>query len=98
VRVARAIQILIAGNAGRDDVLEPALAAHAATLHAVPADPDWALLDAYAYQIALHESDRVWTAAEGHRTERFGRWPGSADAAPVETGPDPFAQPTEETP
>ncbi len=91
VRVARAIQILIAANAGRNDVLEPALAAHAASRDAVPSEPDWALLDEYAYRIALQESDRVWSLATGHRTERFGSWPGSADAAPEPLGPDPFA-------
>jgi len=91
VRVARAIQILIAANAGRNDVLEPALAAHAASREAVPSDPEWALLDEYAYRIALQESDRVWSAATGHRTERFGAWPGSADAPPEPLGPDPFA-------
>ena len=63
----------------------------AAALVETPADPEWLLMDTYAYQIALHQSDRVWTAATGHRTEHFGRWPGEPDPEAEPLGPDPFA-------
>lgn len=89
VRVARAIQVLIAGNNGRDDVLGPAIKAHAASLAATAPDAEWVLLDTYAREIALHQSDLSWTAAAGHRTETFGALPSDA-AAPVPTGPDLF--------
>lgn len=90
VRVARAIQVLIAANAGRTDVLESALAKHAASLAATPTNPDWALLDTYATEVSLHQSDLLWTEARGHRTETFGQLPGD-EAPPAEPGPDPFA-------
>jgi hypothetical protein len=48
-------------------------------------------MDTYAYRIALHQSDRVWTAATGHRTEHFGRWPGEPAPRTEPLGPDPFA-------
>ena len=90
VRVARGIQVLLAANAGRDDVVEEALRAHAASIAATPQDPDWALLDAYAYEVSLHQSDLLWTAATGHRTEAFGQLPSDVAPAPEPTGPDPF--------
>ncbi|MEZ4235930.1 MAG: hypothetical protein R3F59_07155 [Myxococcota bacterium] len=80
VRVARAMQVLIAGNGGRTDVMTAALAAHAASLDATPQNTDWALLDAYATEVSLHQSDLLWTRERGHRTERFGEVP--ADEAP----------------
>jgi hypothetical protein len=90
VRVARAMQVLIAANSGRDDVLAPALRAHAAALETTPRDAEWALLDAYAYEVSLVQSDLLWTAAAGHRTPTFGQLPGDT-AAPAPAGPDPFS-------
>ncbi len=90
VRVARAIQVLIAGNNGREDLLGPAIKAHAASLAVTAPDAEWALLDAYAREVSLHQSDVSWTAAAGHRTETFGALPTDATAAPAPTGPDPF--------
>lgn len=90
VRVARAIEVLIAANSGRDDVLAASLKQHAAALAAAPANADWALLDTYATEVSLHQSDLVWTAARGYRTEVFGRLPSDATAEAAPTGPDPF--------
>jgi hypothetical protein len=104
VRVARAMQVLIAANSGRDDVLVEAIAKHAASLTAVPTNADWTLLDTYATEVSRHQSDLLWTRARGHRTEVFGRVPGSAAPEPSSAGPDPFAadpftaQPTKENP
>lgn len=89
VRVARAIQVLIAANAGRTDVLEAALPKHAASLAATATNSDWALLDTYATEVSLHQSDLLWTEARGHRTETFGQLP--TEAAEPAAGPDPFA-------
>jgi len=97
VRVGRAIQALIGGNAGRTEVAEAAIKAHAASLEATEQDTDYALLDAYAYEVTRHESDRIWAQAEGHRTEVFGQLPSDVEA-PVAvpdlfSGSDPFASP-----
>ena len=90
VRVARALQILVAANSGHTDIVERALKAHATSLSTVPQDPDWALLDEYARLVSLHQSDILWTDATGHRTETFGALPGDqTEAAPP---PDPFGE------
>ncbi len=98
IRVARAMQALIGGNSGATDVVEDAIRAHAASIEATPQAPEGALLDRYAYQVTLHESDRMWMAAEGHRTERFGTLP-SDEAEQIEVpdlfgGGDPFGSAT----
>lgn len=102
VRIARAIQVLLAANAGRTDIVEQGLRAHAASLAATPRDEEWALLDAYAYEVSLHQSDLLWTAADGHRTDTFGKLPSDVAAPVAPAGPDPFGfdapAPTEETP
>jgi len=99
VRVGRAMQALIAGNAGQAEIVEEAIRAHAASLQATPADPDWALLDRYAFEVTQHESDRIWVDAEGHRTEVFGELPSDEEEAPevpdLFSG-DPFAAPAPE--
>lgn len=90
LRVARALQVRLAANAGRDDIVARGIRAHASALEARAPVPDLALLDVYAHWISLHESDLLWTTARGHRTERFGALPDDpvpADAAP---GFDPF--------
>lgn len=89
VRVARAMQVLIAANSGRADVLEEALAKHAASIQTTPMNPEWRLLDTYAYEVSLHQSDLVWTEERGHRTEVFGTMP--REASVPTPGPDPFS-------
>lgn len=89
VRVARAIEVLIAANSGRTDVLEASLAKHAASVAATPQNPEWRLLDTYAYEVSLHQSDLLWTEERGHRTEVFGTVP-KAQPAPAPAGEDPF--------
>jgi hypothetical protein len=95
VRVARAMQVLIASNSGMQDVMVPALRAHAASIEAVPQNEDWALLDAYAYEVSLHQSDLLWTRERGHRTPAFGAVPSDEVAAPEPVPQvfedDPFA-------
>lgn len=85
VRLARAFQVQAAGAVGRDDLLREKVTAHAASLAATPASPEWRLLDAYGTTLIRHESDRIWTKHTGHRTPLgvFGEFPG-APAAPVD--------------
>jgi hypothetical protein len=89
VRVARAMQVLIASNSGEMAVLAASLQKHAASLQATPPNPDWRLLDTYAYEVSLHQSDLLWTEERGHRTEVFGTVPGEPTVP--EPAPDPFA-------
>ncbi|MBN2798408.1 MAG: hypothetical protein JXX28_04610 [Deltaproteobacteria bacterium] len=91
VRLSRALQVLLAANAGREEEVEAGIRAHAQALTAYEPDRDWALLDAFAYEVSLHESDLIWTGASGHRTEVFGLLP--SDPKPQGRGPDadPFA-------
>lgn len=92
VRIAVAIEALVANNAGRTDVFERALTLHAKSLETAKPLPDWALLDSYAREITQHQSDMVWSEAAGHRTDVFGRLP----SQPSSTEPDavdPFAGP-----
>lgn len=99
VRVARAIQVLMAMNAGRTDIVADALAQHAASLDATPRDADWALLDAYAFEVSQQQSDLWWTENTGHRTPTFGQAPPSPSPTSTSTAPpqatdatDPFAE------
>ena len=113
VRLARAVQVLIAANAGQTALVEQGIQAHASSLAATPSQPEWALLDEYARLVTLHQSDLIWTESEGVRTSTLGLLPGptagEAPAAPFgEEDPfgaedpfgeaDPFAEPDEPTP
>lgn len=83
VTVARALQVFTAANAGDEDVLRAAIAAHGAAPTAQRA-PEWVLLDEYARALSLFESDQIWLRAEGKRTASLGMLPGGSDV------PDPF--------
>lgn len=89
VRIARALQAVIAANNGRPDVLEGAIRDYAASLNAVPRNAEFALFDDFALLLVRHESDLLWTKAKGHRTLVLGELPGD-DAMPPSVGTDPF--------
>ncbi len=97
VRLARAVQVLIAGNADRVDLVEKAIVAHAQSLSETSIDPRWALLDTYALYVSRHHSDLLWTEAEGLRTADFGVLPSQlseeSSGSPAESSgqADPFA-------
>jgi hypothetical protein len=84
VRMGRSLQIFAAANVGNDELVRTAIAAHAAALER-PASPEWALLDTFAYETSLFESDLLWIAATGHRTPVLGQFPNQS-----ETADDPF--------
>jgi hypothetical protein len=88
VRFARALQVRIAVNSGRNEIAAAGIKAHAQTLKETPTPEEWNLLDEYSRLVSLHESDLLWTAAHGHRTLDFGELPGDEEAAAVV---DPFA-------
>lgn len=68
VRLARALQVQALGMAGRREEQHRALVGLADGIEAQDANPRWRLLDATGTLIALHESDKMWTKATGHRT------------------------------
>jgi hypothetical protein len=90
IRVAWALYVLVAGNAGRRDDVEVGITGHAASLASTPADGDWLLLDEYALRVTGHESDLIWTEERGHRTETFGELPAAPTSAPLAPADDPF--------
>ncbi len=94
VRVAVAIEALVANNAGKSEQLARALSLHAQSLAKTPGDPRWLLFDTYAREISLHQSDLVWSEAAGHRTEQFGVLPAPPTGSPPAADEvDPFAPP-----
>ena len=91
VRVARALQVLLGANAGRDSVVTEGIQAHAASLSDTEQGRAHALLDEYARRVTLHQSDVIWMGSEGFRTRSLGRLPG--DTGPETPAPeDPFAE------
>lgn len=94
IRVARALQVLISVNAGRDDLAEEAIRAHAAARAATPSSHRFALFDQYALNLSQHQSDLFWMKEEGHRTPVFGVLPGddAPGSDPDPLGEDPFAE------
>src|SRR5690606_22636498 len=86
VRLARALQAVIASNNGRPDVVRHAVRSFARSRAEVPPHPEYALFDDYAHVLVRHESDLLWTRAAGHRTLELGVLPGDA-AAGSEPGP-----------
>lgn len=89
IRLARAVQVVIAANNGREEVVASGIEAFASSWAETPPDPDFALFDDYALALVRHESDLLWTRAEGHRTLDLGTLPG-AGSAPEVLGDDPF--------
>lgn len=101
VRVARALHVRIASNAGLSEMVSEGITAHASSLEQTEMDMEWALMDEYARLVTLHESDLLWTDAEGHRTPALGELPtDEADSGPAVDpfggdpfGGDPFGEP-----
>lgn len=90
IRVARSMQVLLAANAGRDDIVASSVDAFASAQAA--GDPSWVLLDEYARSVVLHQSDLIWTRERGHRTRQLGVLPSdeASGLAPLEGKDDPF--------
>ena len=88
IRVARAIQVLLAANAGKDALVAEGIGKFVEAESSVDPDPDWLLLDEYAETVVLHQSDRIWMRQRGHRTERLGVLP--SDETMALEGPDLF--------
>jgi hypothetical protein len=99
IRAVRGMQIVLAHNAGRDDVIRHAIERVAAGDTAPDRDQEFLFLDAYSRRLALHYSDLIWTRATGHRTPTLGTFPDD-ETTPGDDGlqadpfaDDPFAEP-----
>ncbi|TNE85615.1 MAG: hypothetical protein EP330_25185 [Deltaproteobacteria bacterium] len=101
VRLGRAMHVLINANAGRGEQAREGMQMHGESLKSTPVAPDWKFFDEYARRITLHQSDLVWTAAEGYRTPALGDLPQDGAEAPADPfgadpfGADPFGAPEE---
>lgn len=91
VRVGWGFHNLIAANAGKTDILKMGIKAHAESMEIKSSHPNFALLDEYAYQVSLHESDLIWVQTKGYRTTVFGAMPAPPKIKVQED--DPFALP-----
>lgn len=97
MRLPAALYVTIAANAGHTDKVKTAVTKAAESLTNVPSIDRWRLLDALAQLLLVHESDLVWFAEEGHRTEYFGTFPRTGeDMDAINENPfteeaDPFA-------
>lgn len=97
VRIGWAALAMMSANAGKEELTKHAITEIARALE-TEADPTWMALDEYSMMIARHESDLIWIAAEGHRTEKFGELPkAEVEETPDEGGGDnPFGEDDEE--
>jgi len=87
VRLAHAVEILVADGGGHTDRVKEAIRRHAASLKTNPSHRDYRLLDVVASRQIRAVSDRMWTDATGSRTPvgEFGTFWDDVDesAAPV---------------
>ena len=68
VRLSTAYLVQTAITVGETARARDAIARDASHRAEHAPDPRWAMLDTYASQIVLHESDRIWTELTGSRT------------------------------
>jgi hypothetical protein len=91
VRIARAVQVQLLANAGREEDVVSAIQAFAKG--SVPPPERWALLDAYAGMVVRHQADLLQVRARGFRSADLADLPGAAAPATPGTdapGVDPF--------
>ena len=68
VRMAHAIEVVIADGSGNAEQLRKAIRRHADSLKTVPSNPDYRMMDIMASRQILAVSDRLWTEGTGSRT------------------------------
>ena len=70
LRTSAALELLMAENVGRDEVIEESLAYLARTRDQFQVNPEYSLPDLVGMRIAWAVSDRIWTEQYGYRTPR----------------------------
>ncbi|MDX1588148.1 MAG: hypothetical protein R3296_04360 [Oleiphilaceae bacterium] len=75
LRTAIALELVMAENVGRLDVVESALSYLADIEDRFEVNPRYRLVDEVGMEVSMSVSDRIWTERYGHRTpaNRFGR-------------------------
>ena len=68
VRLAHAIEIMVADGSGNEAQLRDAIRRHAASLKKTPSDSQYRMMDIMATRQIMAVSDRLWTEATGART------------------------------
>jgi len=89
LRTSAALELLMAENVGRDEVIADSLAYLARTRDEFRVNPEYSLPDLVGMRIAWAVSDRIWTEKYGYRTpkDQFGKTgkeTGSKDAIDTE--------------
>lgn len=68
VRMAHAIEVVIADGSGNNEQLRAAIRRHADSLKTHPSNPQYRMMDIMADRQIMAVSDRLWTEATGART------------------------------
>jgi hypothetical protein len=68
IRLAQAIEVMIADNSANQKRLRDAIRRHAQSLKTIPSNNKYTMLDVIATRQILAISDRLWTEATGSRT------------------------------
>jgi hypothetical protein len=84
VRLAQAIEVVIAEGSGNEERLRDAIRRHAQSVKQTPSNVQYRMLDILATQQVLAGSDRLWTEATGSRTPIGGLGTFWDDASPAE--------------
>jgi uncharacterized protein YceK len=84
VRLAQAIEVVIADGSGNEERLRDAIRRHAQSVKKIPSNSQYRMLDIVANQQVLAVSDRLWTEATGSRTPIGGLGTFWDDLSPAE--------------
>jgi hypothetical protein len=88
VRLAQAVEVMIADGSGNEERLRDAIRRHAQSVKTTPSSKDYRMLDTVATKQVLAVSDRLWTEATGSRTPIGGLGMFWDDQSPAEEALD----------
>ena len=88
VRLAQAMEVVVADGSGNQERLRDAIRRHAQSIKTTSPSKDYQMLDTVATQQILAVSDRLWTEATGSRTPIGGLGTFWDDKSPAEEALD----------
>jgi uncharacterized protein YceK len=88
VRLAQAVEVVIADGSGNNERLRDAIRRHAQSVKTTPSNGQYRMLDIVSTQQVLAVSDRLWTEATGSRTPIGGLGTFWDDQSPAEEALD----------